>query len=724
MSRRHPSLIRVSAILVLLGAGVGAGVGANEARADEPLSQAGEGDTRAPRFASQLDTSWVLEDVIDAHGFRIERYGQRFEGLRVEGASAVVRARRDGVVDRVRTSSPVRAGTTIPSFVVRTPARDAIEAAIARTDVGFAIASIDASEPVLATASPFDDAPRLVLAHRVTVRSASRAEVASVLLEDGTLRVLRVEVLTHDARGLVYLRNSVSDDGMTTEVELPHQTDPGSLTNEAFTVRSCVVSAGGACTPTAHALPDMDGNFLLAPEPASFEDGFAEVMAFHHANLLADRLEADHGFRWSCPLGDDSMRIFPNFTDAPGRAYANAAFVPSTRDECGYLIFGQSGMQDFASDADVVYHELGHAVTDQLAHIVGFGVDSLGLHYDPLAVNEGTSDYWAATTQGDPHVGESLQGIDGLGRSAALRDLDGGLRCPDDLFGEGHFDGRIWAGTFWDLRTELGAEKVDALLFATVASLTTNPSLRAAGETAASTADGLAEMGTLTSADATRVREVLGARGLLDCQRITPLDDGEQRGAFSGLAILTGGLGNDVAPVHYSLEIPADARSATIEVTPGTLIGQYAVLARHGQPVGFRGPSIQRDQRDDVGHGGAVTYHGTDPAFVPCTTLYFAIESTDLDRGETIFLVQASLERSGDPSARCPDPVPDAGPPDATVPSDAFDVPDAGMGGGMTGGGCGCRVTSEAEGRSVGLVGLAAIALALFARARRRRAQR
>ncbi|MBX7195414.1 MAG: hypothetical protein K1X94_25385, partial [Sandaracinaceae bacterium] len=66
---------------------------------------------------------------------------------------------------------------------------------------------------------------------------------------------------------------------------------------------------------------------------------------------------------------------------------------------------------------------------------------------------------------------------------------------------------------------------------------------------------------------------------------------------------------------------------------------------------------------------------------------------------------------------------PDAGPPDATVPSDAFDVPDAGMGGGMTGGGCGCRVvTSTSEPR--GLVGLAAIALALFARARRRRAQR
>jgi hypothetical protein len=80
--------------------------------------------------------------------------------------------------------------------------------------------------------------------------------------------------------------------------------------------------------------------------------------------------------------------------------------------------------------------------TDQITDIVGFAVDPLGMHYDPLAVNEGTSDYWAATTQGDPHVGESLEGLDGLGRSAALRDLDGALRCPNDLIGEGHFDGR------------------------------------------------------------------------------------------------------------------------------------------------------------------------------------------------------------------------------------------------------------------------------------------
>jgi MYXO-CTERM domain-containing protein len=684
--------------------------------ADAPALEASRtAPETTPRLASYLDASWELERVIDTHGFHIERYRQRIEGLRVDGATAVVRARRDGSVDLVTVESPAQTGATVTGRTVHTPRAEVLRAALEEVPLGFVIDRLEPAEAVLAAADPFEATPRLVVAHRVVVRGRALDEAVSVLVEDSSLRVLRIDDLVRDARGLVFERNTVSDMGMTSEVELPAQSVPGTLTSSAFTVRSCMVSAGGACTPVPRAVPDADGNFLLAPDPESFEDGFTEVMAFYHASLAADRLERDHGFRWRCsaegPARDDSMQIFTNFTDSPGRAYANAAYVAGSRAECGYLLFGQSGMQDFASDADVVYHELGHAVTDQLSAIVGFAVDSLGMHYDPLAVNEGTSDYWAATIQGDPRVGESLAGLDGIGRSAALRDLDGALRCPNDLFGEGHFDGRIWAGAFWDLRTELGAEKVDALLFATIASIGTAPSLRAAGESAAATADSLVTMGTLTAADGARVREVLGERGLLDCRRVTPLDDGEERGAFSGIALLTGGIGNDVAPIHYSLTLPADATSATIEVTPGTLLGQYAVLARSGSPVGFRGTGIQLDQRDEIGHAGMVTYHASSPAFAPCTTMYFAIESMDLDRGENLFLVQASVERSGDPAARCPDPEPDAGVPDAAMDPDAGTAPDAAMTTTEMPGNCGCRApggrTTSPAAAAAALLGLA-----------------
>lgn len=681
----------------------------------------------APIVTGLLDATWVLDQRIEAHGLHIERYVQRVAGLRVDQAWAIVRTRPDGVRDVFEVESPVRDAARVTVPAIRTLSDARRDQALAQTELPFVPASFEPSEAVLAGSGV--DPTRVVLAHRVVVRGVALDQALSVLIDDASLQVLRVDSLVHDARGRVYLRNSASDEGVTVDVELHTPTDPAVLTNAAFSARSCDVSPAGACTPVAHAVPDVSGDFLYDPEPASFEDGFAEVMAYHHANVLADRLERDHGFRWRCTAEgaarNDSMRVFANYTDSPGRAYPNAAYLGSTRTACGYLMFGQSGEMDFASDADVVYHELGHAVTDQLAGIVGFTVDTLGLHYEPLGIAEGTSDYWAATTQGDPHVGESLEGLDGLGRSAALRDLDGALRCPHDLVGEGHFDGRIWAGAFWDLRTELGERKADALMFATIASVGSTPTLRSAAMLAASTADALVTTDTLSVEDAARVRALLGERGLLDCVRIIALDDAavEPLG-FSGIAALTRGVGNRVAPVHYRVAVPADATRVSFEITPVTVTGRHALLARRGEPVSLRGTNVRFDQRDEVTRGTPVRYDAASPAFAPCSDLYFAIETTDLGSGESLFTVRAEVTRSGDPAARCPEPSLDAGAPDAGAPDAATETltPDAGAGG-TSGGGCGCQVpsTPEAGGAVPALAGVLGLGVALARRQPKRR---
>ncbi|MFN9812808.1 MAG: MYXO-CTERM sorting domain-containing protein, partial [Deltaproteobacteria bacterium] len=106
-------------------------------------------------------------------------------------------------------------------------------------------------------------------------------------------------------------------------------------------------------------------------------------------------------------------------------------------------------------------------------------------------------------------------------------------------------------------------------------------------------------------------------------------------------------------------------------------------------------------------------------AFAPCSTIYFAVESMDLDRGENLFLVRGSVARSGDPAARCPDPEPDAGPPDAAAPGDASASPDAGASLPPAPAGCGCRVPAASE--PTAPAALAAVAMfALRARRRRR----
>ncbi len=710
---RPPSLRARPLGALVLGVSLALCALSSVARADDPTrGQSPRGAPLAPATprSSRLDASWILEQTIAAHGFRIARYRQEHDGLRVEGAHAIVRARSSGLVDLVTIETP------LPEHLAQRFARRELEAASrerlrARLDVGFEVTSMGPSESVLAdVASPLEP-PRLALAYRLEVAGAALHERASVLVDAASLRVLRVDPRFHDARGLVYERNAVSDAGATSEVELPALRDPGDLANDAFISRSCEVASGGACNPVSHATPDDDGDFLYAPDPSSFEDGFAEVMAYYHANLAADRLEAAHGFRWRCPVAGastaDAMRIFVNYTDTPFTAFPNAGFVGSTRGACGYLVFGQAGAYDFASDADVIYHELAHAMTDQLAGMVGFATDALALHYEPLAINEGTSDYWAATLQGDPHIGESLAGLDGLLPGSSLRDLDGALACPNDLVGEGHLDGRVWAGALWELRERLGAEKVDALVFATIASSTDNPTLRVESELLLSTASGLEAMGTLDAEDVAAVRERLTARGLLDCRRIVALDDGAEHLGFSGIGPLTRGPGAGIAPIHYTLTLPADATDATVTIASMTSTGRYVLHARRDQPVARRG-GIRDDQAEEIGRSRTVVLGASDAAFAPCTTLYLAIETTDLAVGESLYAIHGSVTRSGDPSARCPEPTPDAG----LHPEDP----------GAREGSCGCRVVGG-DRTPAPAPSLLTLTLLAFYGARRRRAR-
>ncbi len=98
--------------------------------------------------------------------------------------------------------------------------------------------------------------------------------------------------------------------------------------------------------------------------------------------------------------------------------------------------------------ADVVLHEYGHGITDQV--------------YRPLApsgaMHEGFSDYWAATIMDDPRIGRGFRGP-----GTILRTVDNTRRVPDNVNGEVHNDGLIIAGALWDLRQALGKATADTL---------------------------------------------------------------------------------------------------------------------------------------------------------------------------------------------------------------------------------------------------------------------
>ena len=234
--------------------------------------------------------------------------------------------------------------------------------------------------------------------------------------------------------------------------------------------------------------------------------------------------------------------VIANYVEVPGRAFENAFYSPSTcrlGRQCASLAFGQ-GARDFGYDGDVVYHEFGHAITDVTADFAPFDLDLQGVLYDAGSLNEGTADYFSATLTGDPNMADYFVGAGPGAGEGSLRNLDNDLVCGADLVGEVHADGRIWAGTLWEIRTAIGAIKADALVFATLVELPSDATLAVAGTALIDTAEVL---DTLDNDDREAVERIANARGLIDCSRVIEIESGRQYRGFSGVAFATGNLG-------------------------------------------------------------------------------------------------------------------------------------------------------------------------------------
>jgi hypothetical protein len=89
---------------------------------------------------------------------------------------------------------------------------------------------------------------------------------------------------------------------------------------------------------------------------------------------------------------------------------------------------------------DVVYHEYGHGVT---WYIYGTPDDQ-----PPSRIGEANSDVIANLIAESSIIGEGFHNECGIG----IRDSDNTLCWPRDAQGEGHFDGQMLAGFFWDAR--------------------------------------------------------------------------------------------------------------------------------------------------------------------------------------------------------------------------------------------------------------------------------
>lgn len=172
------------------------------------------------------------------------------------------------------------------------------------------------------------------------------------------------------------------------------------------------------------------------------------------------------------------------------------------------IIYGDGGVDD-AEDADIIVHEVAHAIHELL--VPGFGGG------DTRAISEGFADFWAATLHDDPCVGD----WDATSYSPpCLRRCDVDLAYPYDLTGRPHDDGRLWSSTLWDVRERLGAERAETLALLAFLGQSTQATFPEAGAALLAACDRIG----LSPDERAVVSEVLGRRGLARRVLVAELD--------------------------------------------------------------------------------------------------------------------------------------------------------------------------------------------------------
>jgi hypothetical protein len=136
----------------------------------------------------------------------------------------------------------------------------------------------------------------------------------------------------------------------------------------------------------------------------------------------------------------------------------NSFFYPQQ----DFIKLGKGGVDD-AEDAEVTWHEYGHAIHE--SQVPGFGVG-----HDAGAIGEAFGDYWAVTMSEPVSGGYEVPCVANWDSVSYTTDVPHCLRrvdldlTVDDQTGGIHHDGQIWSRALWDIHTALGRTTADTII--------------------------------------------------------------------------------------------------------------------------------------------------------------------------------------------------------------------------------------------------------------------
>ena len=197
---------------------------------------------------------------------------------------------------------------------------------------------------------------------------------------------------------------------------------------------------------------------------------FAEAMAYYHINVVHDRWRS-FGFKKL----NRQLPVFVNVVTATGKGFDNAFYTRGGSDALrkGAIVMGAGDFfQNFGHDADVYYHEYGHAVLDRAKP--GF-FQALESNY-PWAFHEGFSDISSSAITGNSKLAEFALSSRSTGKFFG-RNLENRNSFPKNVILKGlgksepHHTGLIVGGTWWDLQKQIGIQKAQEILYRSLALL-------------------------------------------------------------------------------------------------------------------------------------------------------------------------------------------------------------------------------------------------------------
>lgn len=236
-----------------------------------------------------------------------------------------------------------------------------------------------------------------------------------------------------------------------------------SIEHDERNPNSSLIVSPAPLAPVSDAYTDLFGAFTAEPQEGSFSTSlngsYVRVRNSGGPNAAATFGEED--FTWTADTADIAERdsyIFLHQIKAWGEIYGPEADIVWDRitstvnmsDVCNAYYDGDvnffsagSGCNNTGRLADVNYHEWGH-----------------GFHYTSLlsgsfdgSISEGIGDVTAFLLTGDPIVAPYF-----MTNGSGIRRVDTDRVYPQDVTGEVHADGLIFAGAVWDLWAVMAGE--------------------------------------------------------------------------------------------------------------------------------------------------------------------------------------------------------------------------------------------------------------------------